>query len=156
MDGRFAEAVRDPEVRHDLRILADFTQLFCDAHHRDRDRRVFASGATALGVYGRKSRSLCGECGAHLRYGEARRAACPMNPKPFCSQCESHCYRPSEAAWHREMMRFSGPRSWSRGHLIDGIKHAMAQARARRREADGDLERSSQTGRGTVAREEHR
>jgi hypothetical protein len=30
-----------------------------------------------------------------------------------------------ELAWQREMMRYSGPRSWRKGHTIDGIKHGL-------------------------------
>jgi hypothetical protein len=30
------------------------------------------------------------------------------------------------------MMRYSGPRSWTRGYAIDGIKHVLEGRRARR------------------------
>lgn len=132
MSERFAEAVEAKDVRHDMCVLGDFVRIYCDGNHDDRERSRFESDAVTLGVYGRKRYTLCDECADHLRYGEQRRAYCPMDPKPFCSHCESHCYRPSEAEWQRHMMRYSGPRSWRHGHAIDGIRHAIAGKRAER------------------------
>ena len=85
-----------------------------------------------LGIYGRKRPVLCAECEAHLAYGEKRRAYCPHDPKPFCAHCETHCYRPEEREWQREMMRYSGPKSWRKGHAIDGIKHVLESRKFKR------------------------
>jgi hypothetical protein len=67
-----------------------------------------------------------------LAYGEQRRAYCPKDPKPFCAHCETHCYKTDEAQWQRQMMRYAGPKSWRKGHAMDGIKHVL-QARKHRR-----------------------
>jgi len=75
---------------------------------------------------------LCAECEAHLAYGENRRAFCPKDPKPFCANCDVHCYRSEEREWQRQMMRYSGRRSMFRGHAIDGIKHLMETKRHKR------------------------
>lgn len=143
VDERFAENVRDGAVRHDMRVLADFAGIWCEARHRRRERAPLESDGTRAGVYGRKRHVLCEECAGHVRYAELRRALCPRDPKPFCSHCDTHCYRRTEADWQREMMRFSGPRSWMRGHAIDGIRHVVAGRRARRehrrRAAEGPL-----------------
>ncbi len=126
-------SMKERRLAHDLRVLADLAEMYCDRHHADRARSAFASPAAAAGPYGRKRLTLCEECADHLRYGQARRARCPMDPKPFCSHCTSRCYRDSEAEWQRMVMRYSGPRSWRRGHLLDGLRHAIATARRRRR-----------------------
>jgi hypothetical protein len=128
---RFAESMRDRQVAKDTRTMGDFVGIWCDAHHRDCERAPIASDAAVLGVYGRRPPVLCEECAAHLRYGEARRAYCPKDPKPFCAHCDSHCYTSDEAEWQRQMMRFSGPRSMWRGHMIDGLKH-MREAKRHR------------------------
>jgi len=139
MNDRFSQAMEDKQVRHDVAVLADFVQIWCDAHHVDRPRNRVATDAAVLGVYGTKTPVLCEECEAHLGYGEARRAYCPQDPKPFCANCEIHCYKSTEAEWQRDMMRFSGPKSWRKGHAVDGIKHMLESRKyeaARRKTAE--------------------
>ena len=129
---KFARKMAEQDVVHDTVVLADFVQIWCDGHHKQRTRkRVETDGAT-LGVYGRKVPSLCEECEAHLVYAEKRRAYCPKDPKPFCAHCDTHCYKSDEREWQREMMRYAGPRSWRKGHAIDGIKHLLEARRYRR------------------------
>lgn len=134
MNERFAERMSDPKVAHDARVLADFVRIWCDGHHADQQRAAVETDAARLGVYGRKRAVLCAECSAHLTYAEKRRAYCPKDPKPFCAHCDTHCYVSAERQWQREMMRYSGPRSWSQGHAIDGIRHLL-EARKHRRSA---------------------
>lgn len=129
---KFETAMRDKEVVHDSRVLADFVQIYCDGHHADRPRATATTDAALLGVYGRKVPVLCEECTAHLAYAEKRRAFCPKNPKPFCAHCDTHCYRSEERLWQQEMMRYSGPKSWRKGHAIDGIKHVLEGRKWRR------------------------
>lgn len=144
MNERFAEKMASEQVRVDTRTLADFVGIYCDAHHKDRDRARLVSDAATLGVYGRNSHVLCDECAEHLRYAEKRRAFCPRDPKPFCAHCDTHCYRDEERVWQREMMRFSGPRSVFHGHAVDGIKHVIA-ARKWRREMEQNAADAAQT-----------
>jgi hypothetical protein len=141
MSEQFAERMNDPAIAHDTRVLGDFVSIFCDGHHRDRAREAAVTDGAALGLYGRKRPSLCAECAGHLGYAEKRRAYCPKGPKPFCAHCDTHCYRPEEREWQRSMMRYSGPRSWSRGHAIDGIRHVLEARRHRKQ-----MERRSRTG----------
>jgi predicted amidophosphoribosyltransferase len=129
---RFQGAMDNATIRHDVRVLGDFVAIWCDGHHADRTRSAVTTDAAVLGVYGGKTPVLCAECEAHLAYGETRRAYCPQDPKPFCAHCETHCYRSDEAEWQREMMRYSGPKSWRKGHAIDGFRH-MLEARKHRR-----------------------
>lgn|GEM_PF-816778 len=140
MNEKFAAKMQDREVVGDTRTLADFVQIWCDGHHRDRERRAPQTDGAALGIY-RKKLVLCTECASHLDYAEKRRAYCPKDPKPFCAHCDTHCYRPEEREWQRQMMRYSGPKSWRKGHAIDGIRHVLEGrkyrklAEAREREA---------------------
>lgn len=134
MNERFAARMRDPKVVKDITVLADFVQLWCDGHHKDSARTGVATDAATLGAYGRRRYVLCDECAGHLSYAEKRRAYCTQDPKPFCAHCEVHCYSPSEREWERAMMRYSGPKSWRKGHALDGIRHAL-EARKYRRNA---------------------
>lgn len=133
MNEKFIARMGDEKVNHDLRVLADFVQIWCDGHHPDATRRRVETDATALGVYGERTPVLCEECEAHLAYGEKRRAYCPKDPKPFCAHCDVHCYRDDERVWQQEMMRYSGPRSWTKGHAVDGVRH-MIEGRKWRKE----------------------
>ncbi len=131
---RFAQRVSDSNVRHDMAVLADFVQIWCDGHHASRSRARIATDASQLGVY-KKHPVLCAECEAHLAYAEKRRAYCPKDPKPFCAHCDTHCYSSDERVWQQQMMRYSGPKSWRKGHAIDGIKHAIEARRFKRESA---------------------
>jgi hypothetical protein len=138
MNDRFRERMTDKKVRHDTTTLADFVQIWCDGHHPDTPRRSVETDAAVLGVYGRKRPTLCEECEQHLAYAEKRRAHCPKDPKPFCAHCDTHCYRDEEREWQRAMMRYSGPKSWRKGHAIDGIKHVLESRRHKRAAARGN------------------
>ena len=132
MSERFAEKMKSAKVAHDTVVLGDFIQIWCDGHHRDRTRRLVETDGAQLGIYGRKRPTLCEECEVHLAYAEKRRAYCPHDPKPFCANCETHCYKSDEREWQRGMMRYSGPKSWRKGHAIDGIKHVLESRKFRR------------------------
>jgi hypothetical protein len=129
---RFVEKMKEKKVRHDTIVLADFIRIYCDGHHRDRVRHAVTTDAAELGVYGRRLPILCEECESHLAYAEKRRAFCPVSPKPFCANCETHCYKPDEREWQRQMMRYSGPKSWRSGHAVDGIRHVLETRKHRR------------------------
>ena len=144
MNERFAERMRDSKVAHDTRVVGDFVRIYCHGVHTDATRRVVQTDAAALGVYGRKVPSLCEECEAHLAYAEKRRAFCPHDPKPFCAHCESQCYRPEELDWQAQMMRYSGPRSWYQGHMIDGVRHALEGRKFKKEQARRSLAQPTQ------------
>jgi hypothetical protein len=145
MSERFAAAVENPVIRHDLRVLADFVAIWCDGHHGDRVRIKATTAAATMGIYGRKTLVLCAECEQHLAYGETRRAYCPQDPKPFCAHCETHCYRSDEAQWQREMMRYAGPKSWRKGYTIDRIRHAIQARKFKRQMAHRQVQSVSAT-----------
>jgi hypothetical protein len=135
MGDRFAERMADSHVRSDTRVVAGLATIYCRGTHADRSRMPLVSDAASCGVYGRRTPVLCAECADHIRYAEKRRAFCPKDPKPFCAHCDTHCYRPEEAEWQRQMMRYAGPRSMLHGYAIPGIKHALEARRWKKKMA---------------------
>jgi hypothetical protein len=123
VDERFAEMMRDPAVVKDTRLLGDFAVIYCKGMHADATRSVLDSDAVALGVYAPRPPIVCATCAGLLRYAERRRALCPKDPKPFCSSCDTHCYRADMRESMRDMMRYAGPRSMLHGHAVDGLRH---------------------------------
>ena len=148
---KFTERLGERAVAHDIRVMGDFVQIWCDGHHAPRSRCAVRTDAAERGVY-RKPPVLCAECIEHLAYAEKRRAYCPKDPKPFCINCDSHCYSPAEQEWQRTMMRFSGPRSWYRGHAMDGIRH-LIEVRKYKRRAARDGGTAADTAPGDTAKE---
>lgn len=132
MSDRFAEKMSQRDVRADTRLLGDFTGIYCRGRHRGAVRAPLVSEGVGAGVYGRRVPSVCDECAELLRYAERRRAMCPKDPKPFCSDCDTHCYEPGMRDSMREVMRYSGPRSVFRGYAIQGIRHLIQSRRARK------------------------
>jgi len=129
---RIISALQDDEVRHDIRVVGRMIEIYCRGNHRDRDRLAADTLSSLEGVYTKGVPLLCSECTDHLGYAEERRALCPKHPKPFCANCDIHCYRSDEAEWERQMMRYSGPRSVFHGLAIDAIKHVIDTVRHRR------------------------
>jgi hypothetical protein len=132
MPDSFAERMSKRGVRADTRLLGDFTAIYCRGNHQGVARAPLASEGVDAGVYGRRVPSVCDECAELLRYAEWRRAMCPKEPKPFCSDCDTHCYKPGMRDAMREVMRYSGPRAMFRGYAIQGIRHLIQNRRARR------------------------
>lgn len=132
MNERFAEKMSDAQVVKDTRLLGDFSVIYCRDNHPDAVRTPLESEGAALKAYGRKLPVVCEECAKLLRYAERRRAFCPKDPKPFCSHCDTHCYSGEMREFMRDVMRYSGPRSVTRGHAIDSVRHLIEGRRAKR------------------------
>lgn len=112
----------DPKLRKDLRLLGLFIEMFCKANHQNRESRkaeVIAEGFEGLT---RRPLKLCPECSKLLKHAWVKRATCPLEPKPACKHCPSHCYHPAYRAQIREVMRDSGKRIVLRGRLDYLIK----------------------------------
>lgn len=125
MQERFARRMSDPKVRADARLLGDFTGIYCRGVHKGSEREPLVSDAATLGVYGRGTPGVCVRCADLLRYAEQRRASCPKDPKPFCSDCDTHCYRPGMREQVRAVMRYAGPRSMLTRHAFTGVRHLI-------------------------------
>lgn len=147
MSDRYEERMKDTKVVHDTRLLGDFAEMYCKGNHPEAAREPLESRAASLGVYGRKVPVVCDRCAELLAYAETRRAFCvqdrPGHPKPFCSHCETQCYKPEMAAQMRDVMRYSGPRSMLHGHAVDGVRH-MIEGRRAKKAADTRAVGSSQ------------
>ena len=141
MGGLFSEKMADPEVRKDTRLLGDFCGIYCRGRHAGRARAAMTSPAADLGVY-RRTPVLCEECAEVLRYAEQRRAFCLKDPKPFCSHCDTHCYRPDMRERVQEVMRYAGPRSMLHGHAVDGIRHLIEGSMTKKAAAVHDTKES--------------
>ena len=100
----------------DLKILARFIELFCRAKH-DRNESSQVPVPEILQSSGKQRMSLCKECAGLLEHGMAKRALCPLNPKPSCKNCRIHCYGPEYRRKIREIMAYSGKRMILRGRL---------------------------------------
>jgi hypothetical protein len=100
----------------DLKVLALFTSVWCQAHHSG-EKSPLASADPSLARLGLARRALCGECREFLAYAFERRIRCPLDPKPTCKHCQVHCYRPGHRERVREIMRFSGKYLIRRGRL---------------------------------------
>lgn len=100
----------------DLKILADFIELFCHAKHNRKtvgERSI--PGILRSGK--RPSKTICVECAGLLDHGIKKRALCPLDPKPTCKRCHVHCYTPEYREKIREIMAYSGRKMILRGRL---------------------------------------
>ncbi|MCO6438737.1 MAG: nitrous oxide-stimulated promoter family protein [Phycisphaerae bacterium] len=121
---RTRKSRRDAILRHDLRRLARFVELYCDGHHKHRARRNFQLKSFAVAdLLGRPSR-LCPACSKLLAHAFVKRTHCPFDPKPTCKHCPKHCYAPAYRAGIREVMRYAGRQMIYRGR-VDFLIHLL-------------------------------
>lgn len=140
MSDRFADRMADPKAAADTRLLGDFAGIYCRGNHRTAPRVALVSDGATIGVYGRRVPVVCDECADLLRYAEQRRAFCPKAPKPFCSNCDTHCYKPAMRDAMRDVMRYAGPRSVFHGYALQGVRH-LIESRAARRAAGSSTDK---------------
>jgi len=100
----------------DLKILADFIELFCHAKH---DRKVVGEKAIheVLQQVKPSPKTICLACAGLLEHGMKKRALCPLDPKPTCKSCHVHCYTAEYRQQIREIMAYSGRKMILRGRL---------------------------------------
>ena len=102
----------DPEyIRTDSDKLVRFISMYCDKHHRDRERTSFTFEPGKTPVHIVSGPLLCGECTSLLRHAIVMRVLCPLDPKPKCRKCPQHCYRPKYKDEMETVMKYAGPRS---------------------------------------------
>ncbi len=100
----------------DLKILARFIELFCQAKHA-REESSEEGIPEILQRGGKRRLSLCKGCAGLLEHGMQKRACCPLTPKPACKNCHIHCYTPEYRQKIREIMAYSGKKMVLRGRL---------------------------------------
>ena len=109
-DADKATATSDRKLRRDLKVLARFIEVHCRHRHR-----VEAKAPTRLrnvdvrAICGRPL-CLCADCRKLLAHGFVKRMRCPLDPKPSCRKCPTHCYAPAYRARIRQVMKYSGRR----------------------------------------------
>ena len=109
----------------DLKILARFIELFCQARHTGKGYGT-VSVPELLQTKGKRRLLLCQECAGLLEHGMMKRALCPLNPKPACKSCRIHCYTPAYRRKIREIMAYSGRKMVLHGRL-DYLWHYYLQ-----------------------------
>src|ERR1035437_2248479 len=96
-------------LARDLKTLTVFFEIYCLAHHAGGGVVVALKGFYVKKLAGHELR-LCGECTKLLTHALVKRSVCPMDPKPMCKHCPSHCYAAGYREKIREVMKFSGKR----------------------------------------------
>ena len=102
--------------RKDLRVLAQFTSVYCKVHHV-AEKAALHSDTPAFANLNVDKYTVCDSCREFLSYAIERRLRCPLDPRPVCKHCHVHCYKPDYREKVREIMRFSGKYLMMRGRL---------------------------------------
>lgn len=118
-------AVYTSKVIKDIKVLAKFVDIYCGQRHPGVEKLRFEYKGKHAGRLCLPEMYLCSECAKLLNHGIAKRALCPMNPKPMCKKCPNHCYHPLYRDNMREAMKFSGIYLAKRGRL-DMLIHYFA------------------------------
>ncbi len=101
---------RQRKLQRDLRVLARFVAIYCDDLHRQQNRSpAHIRGHDVTTLLGHEI-ELCDDCLRLLTHSLVKRSLCPLDPKPACKHCPSHCYHPDYRAQMRQVMRHSGKR----------------------------------------------
>ncbi|MEN8687968.1 MAG: nitrous oxide-stimulated promoter family protein [Desulfuromonadales bacterium] len=100
----------------DLRVLLQFTSVYCKANHAGR-KTVIETAEAEFRRLPLARFPTCNECREFLLYAFERRLRCPLQEKPACKHCQVHCFRPGHREKVREIMRFSGQFLIRRGRL---------------------------------------
>ena len=108
----------DGKIGKDVRVLADFVEIFCRENHRHQSRETFtASDANLRLALDDCAPVVCADCRKLLQHSISKRIQCPYDPKPMCKKCPAHCYAPGYRVKMRRVMRFSGLYLVKRGQL---------------------------------------
>ena len=104
--------IHSPEdIQADTDKMVRFVSMYCDAHHKEREKKKFIFEYKRLPVAVKAGSELCGECSDLLRHAIVMRVFCPLDPKPRCRKCPQHCYRPVYREQMEKVMKYAGPRS---------------------------------------------
>jgi hypothetical protein len=112
------------ELERDLKTLALFISLYCRYKHCDAAKSVAQMKTHDVGAIAGRTIELCPDCTKLLVHAFVKRSNCPMDPKPMCKHCPSHCYAPVYRAKIREVMRYSGKKMLFAGRL-DYLFHLL-------------------------------
>lgn len=108
----------DDKKAKDIKVLSGFVSIYCRENHRTVEKSIFPVKDERLRkVLEKEKLVLCPECSKLLNHGIAKLMLCPLDPKPMCKKCETHCYAPGYRQKVREVMRFSGSYLIKHGRL---------------------------------------
>jgi hypothetical protein len=114
----------DPKLQSDLKTLALFTELYCRHKHTQEPRAPVILRTHDVPQIAGREIALCPQCTRLLAHAFVKRSHCPLNPKPSCKHCPSHCYHPRYRAAIRLVMRYSG-RKMLLGGRLDYLYHLL-------------------------------
>ncbi len=115
--GRWGRAPLDRQTKRDLRILAQFIDIYCSEKHSQCDKQPVRIGETDVSSMVDHPTKLCSKCAKLLAHAFVKRMHCPMDPKPACKRCPNHCYHPAYRKRMQDVMRYSGLRLIFSGRL---------------------------------------
>lgn len=110
--GSLSRSIEDKALQRDLRLLADFINIYCKHRHIDAPK-----APVDLKNFDVNMPSLCPTCTKLLAHALVKRSTCPLDPKPACKHCPQHCYHPTYREQIREVMKYSGSRLVLSGRL---------------------------------------
>ncbi len=116
--------ILDKNLQRDLKTLALFIRIYCRHRHPDAPKSMVTMRIHDLKAIAGRDLELCEECRKLLLHAFTKRSNCPMDPKPACKHCPSHCYHPTYRAQIREVMKFSGKKLVLGGRL-DYLFHLL-------------------------------
>jgi hypothetical protein len=115
---------RDKALRKDLKTLALFIHIYCGHKHPGAAKSPASLKTHDVPAIAGREISLCEDCTRLLAHAFVKRSHCPMQPKPACKHCPSHCYHPTYRAQIREVMQYSGKKLLLSGRL-DYLFHLL-------------------------------
>jgi hypothetical protein len=111
------DAASDRKLRRDLRALARFIAIYCEAKHPEAAKSPVTLKTHDLTRIAGEPVNACAACGKLLAHAFVKRSTCPLDPKPACKHCPQHCYHHDYRARIREVMKFSGKKLVLSGRL---------------------------------------
>jgi uncharacterized CHY-type Zn-finger protein len=111
-------------LKRDLRTVALFVDYYCQKCHVDETKAPFELELPEWREAHPGSLRVCAACRKLLAHAAVKRIHCPLQPKPACKHCPSHCYHPAYRAQMREVMRVAGWGLVSGGRL-DFLYHML-------------------------------
>ncbi|HEX2973999.1 MAG TPA: nitrous oxide-stimulated promoter family protein [Tepidisphaeraceae bacterium] len=115
---------RSSKLHRDLKTLALFIRIYCESRHPTAPKSPVQLRTHDVPAIIGRPLDLCPDCAKLLMHAFVKRTRCPMNPKPACKRCPSHCYHPTYRAQIRQVMRYSGRRLLLSGRL-DYLFHLL-------------------------------
>ncbi|UCE60238.1 MAG: nitrous oxide-stimulated promoter family protein [Phycisphaerales bacterium] len=116
--------ITNKTLRSDLKTLVKFVEVYCRHRHRQAVRADARVKVPHLRALVDSEVDLCPACRKLLAHAVVKRIRCPLDPKPACKRCPSHCYSVPYRGEIRKVMKYSGKRLVLSGRL-DYLRHLL-------------------------------